>query len=397
MDLRTSQKTPQNNSGSNVLKWISIPPVIAGFTVGITKLLGGGYGGEIDLSIWAEVWILFLLLTLLYGLFIIRGYNQGLAPAQALAQGLILCPLALVYGARMFEWLGVILAIGGAVALFVEYNQSMPSDQVNLTPAIENDISQIPAKFVITDDGGIIVAISNEMLEILDVSKDEVLNKLISDYFSPVGRSVEINEKFFDITRKAIDNGKRYYFELKDKGLPTGNENDEDGTTEPPVTMHDNATGLFTRQYAMTRIEDEIYRTGRYKHEMSGVLLRLTFPALLPDEDMKKYSEPFNAFCKALKKDIRFSDTAFEVDDMQILVVLSECPPPEAEAVVERLLAISNVLQASYSVFAQVTMMYVISSIDGVAGDTMPTAHDFIEELRQSMTRKYSAQALAEE
>ena len=48
MDLRTSQKTPQNNSGSNVLKWISIPPVIAGFTVGITKLLGGGYGGEID-------------------------------------------------------------------------------------------------------------------------------------------------------------------------------------------------------------------------------------------------------------------------------------------------------------------------------------------------------------
>ena len=234
------------------------------------------------------------------------------------------------------------------------------------------------------------------MLEILDAEKDNVINKLISDFFSPVGRSVEINEKFFDITRKAIDNGKRYYFELKEKGLPTGNESEENENSEPAMKMIDPETSLHTLQYAMTRIEDEIYRTGRYKHEMSAILLRVMFPALLPDEDMKKYSEPFSAFCKAVKKDTRFSDTVFEVDDMQIFIALSECSAPDAEAVIERLLALPNALQPAYPVFSNVNVMSVTSSLDGVAGDAMPTAHDFVEELRQAMTRKYSAQALAE-
>ncbi len=390
----TTNNNP-NGAGAAVLRWLAVPPIVAGFTVGIVRLLGGGVGGEIDLSVWAMVWVLFLILTLLYVLLVVRNFNAALVPTEALAQGIILCPLALAYGARMFEWLGVILAVGGAVALLVEYNQSKP-DATPLLPSIENDISQIPSKFVITDDGGMIVAVSNEMLEILDAQKENVVNKLISDYFSPVGRSVEINEKFFDITRKAVDNGKRYYFELKEKGLPTGNENEDGDNSEPAFKMHDPETSLFTRQYAMNRIEDEIYRTGRYKHEMSAVLLRLMFPTLLPDEDVKKYVEPFNAFCKAVKKDTRFSDTAFEVDDMQILIVLSECTAPDAEAVVERLLAIPNALQPSYPVFANTTILSVTNSLDGVAGDAMPTAHDFVEDLRQAMTRKYSAQALAD-
>ena len=51
-------------TGSNILGWFTIPPVMAILTVALARLLGGGFpGGDIDLSIWAMVWMLFIRLV----------------------------------------------------------------------------------------------------------------------------------------------------------------------------------------------------------------------------------------------------------------------------------------------------------------------------------------------
>ena len=299
-----------------------------------------------------------------------NGLTGGLIPLQALAQGIILCPMALSYGTRMFEWLGVVLSVCGAIALVVIYNQSSHVAS-EAGSGIENDVKKIPVKFVITDSAGIILNISEEMAEVLDVPRENILNKPVSDFFSPVGRSVEINEKFWDISRKELDDGKRYYFEFKDKALPTSSddadETEENGQLDASAMMlRDPETGLHTYNYGLIRLDEDLYRAGRYKRELTGVLIRVVFPNLLPDEDMTPYHEAFIAYCRLIKKDIRISDTIFEFDDMQVLIILSECSPTMAETVVERHLSLINALASNYESLLHATIMHVTNSVDGV-------------------------------
>ncbi|MBQ6736850.1 MAG: hypothetical protein IJP41_00155 [Synergistaceae bacterium] len=109
---------------SNPLKFITIPPVFAIATIMLARAMGSGQVvGEIDVAVWGLIWLLFIIISILYGMFIVNGFNVGLVPLQALAQGIILCPMAIVYGAKMFQWLGVIIAVCGAAALVVIYNQ----------------------------------------------------------------------------------------------------------------------------------------------------------------------------------------------------------------------------------------------------------------------------------
>ena len=103
---------------NNFLKWITIPPVVAILTIMLARAMGvGSVVGEVDIAIWGLVWLLFIVMSILYGLFIIHGFNIGLISLQALAQGVLLCPMAITYGARMFQWLGVIIAVCGGAAL----------------------------------------------------------------------------------------------------------------------------------------------------------------------------------------------------------------------------------------------------------------------------------------
>ncbi|MBQ3763668.1 MAG: hypothetical protein II869_01720, partial [Synergistaceae bacterium] len=143
---------------NNFLKWITVPPVVAILTVMLARAMGtGSIVGEVDLSIWGLVWLLFIMMSVLYGLFIIHGFNIGLVSLQALAQGVLLCPMAITYGARMFQWLGVIIAVCGAAALLVAYNNEENSRNRIVEVAVEDDVKRIPVNFAITDDTGAIL------------------------------------------------------------------------------------------------------------------------------------------------------------------------------------------------------------------------------------------------
>ena len=369
---------------NNFFKWITVPPVVAIATVFFAQMMGGGtIVGEVDSAICGLIWLLFIVLSFLYGMFISHGFNAGLIPLQAVTQGILLCPLAIVYGARMVQWLGVVIAVCGAAALVVAYNQGqVESAQAKIPKGIENDIKNV----------------TNDMLDAIDELRDEFIGKNISEFFSPVSKTAQIKDKFWDITRKMLDNGHRYYFELHEKGLPTGDTNQTEGETiqtQNAITFFDPDTKLHTYQYGMARINDDLYRLERYERPLSAILIRVVFPKLLPDEDMSKYVEPFNAYCQLLKLNIRATDTAIQLDDTQIAIILPECEKSLGESVAERLMSLVNNLCETYNVFYNVTMLSV-AAYYGSGVSEVPTAKILLDRLKNDMTRKYSATALSE-
>ena len=383
---------------TNFFKWVTIPPVAAIITIMLARSMGGGQiVGEVDIAIWGLVWLLFIVMSVLYGLFIINGFNLGLVPLQALAQGVLLCPMSIVYGARMFQWLGVIIAVCGGAALLVAYNQAESERSKPVVLEIENDIKRMPVNFAITDDTGAILNLSEDMLEVLGLSRLDSIGKNISEWFSPVSKTAEIGGKIWDVQRKSLENGTRFYFELNPKGLPTGEETPEsegDNAPREPAQFIDSDTQLHTFIYGMTRISDELYRAGRYGRAVSAIMVRIVFPQLLPNEDMEKYTRPFRAYCARVKKDIRQSDTAIQTGEFQLLVVLSECTFQMVDNVADRLVAIVNILAPTFEEFLHVTVLHVSESFD--SGNNIPTAQELVDRMTQEMTKKYSATALSQ-
>ncbi|MBQ3455320.1 MAG: hypothetical protein IJG36_02680 [Synergistaceae bacterium] len=379
---------------NNFLKWITVPPVVAIFTIMLARAMGvGNIVGEVDIAIWGLVWLLFIVMSVLYGLFIVNGFNVGLISLQALAQGVLLCPMSITYGARMFQWLGVIIAVCGASALVVAYNQEEAERRKIIPVDPENDVKRIPANFAITDDTGAILNLTDDMLEVLGINRLASVGKNISEWFSPVSTTAEINGKIWDIERKSIDDGKRFYFELKPKGLPTSN-GDNQNESSGPAEFIDSDTQLHTYNYGMARISDELYRAGRYNHPVSAFMIRIVFPQLLPDDDMEKYVRPFRAYCARVMKDTRQTDTVIQAGEFQIIAVLSECPYQMVESIIERLTSIVNALCPTFEEFLHVTVLNVYETYEG--GTNLPTAQELVDKLTQQMTRKYSATALSQ-
>ena len=386
---------------NNFLKWITIPPVIAIGTIMVARAMGeGSIVGEVDLAIWGLVWLLFIILSVLYGLFIANDFGIGLFPLQVVVQGIILCPMSIVYGAKMFQWLGVVMAVCGAAALVVVYNQAEAERNKVIPVEPEDDVKQIPLNFVITDDTGAILNLSESMLGILGLSRIDTLGKNINEWFSPVSKTTEIKEKIWDIKRKPFDNGKHFYFELNPKGLPT--DTNEENTNSPneqtgsqQVEFFDADTQLHSYRYGLARISDELYRAGRYNHPVSAIMIRLVFPQLLPSDNMEKYIRPFRAYSARLIKDIRQSDTAIQTGESQILIVLSECPQPMVENIAERLVTMVNALCPVFEEFLHVTVLNVYECFEDA--NNLPSAQELVDRMTHAMTRKYSAAVLSQE
>jgi GGDEF domain-containing protein len=311
-------------------RWFFLPPFIALFTVAITALFSSDTSIPVDDAIWGLVGLLFVILTVLYGIFIRKNFSKGLFSVQLIAQGLLLCPLSLRFGARMFQWLGVTMAICGAVVLVVVYYRSHTA-LTNLASVMAPfALDRLPSPCVLTDGEGNILSISDALLRLTQQPRMTAIGGKIT-LFLPLDKEImDMGGKKWQIFQVPMRDG-TYYFQL---------EEIRDTASTPPLRVEgesalvDAATSLYTRPYAVKRVEEELYRIRRYQRWMSAVLLRMVFQG---NNMPGKEDAIFNAYCKFIRSNTRAADISCLAGPRDILVVLPETQLDKAEEMVGRL------------------------------------------------------------
>ena len=393
-------------SGGNILKWVTIPPLFAFITVGAVRFLSDPeLAVPVDPSIWAMTMLLFVVMSALYCLFIIRGMGVGLIALQALAQGMLLCPLALGRGAYMIQWIGVILAASGASALVSMYHQSQSRLAGAAAQSRDTEESNLPVPFAVTDETGKILNISSAMLKIAGLTRESVAGQSITLLLEPGETVTELGGKMWDVRQEPMEGG-RYYFQIMEPSAPAASPAVDGGGAEAadegapredgeqaaplydPSALIDPVTRLHTFNYAMSRMEEELYRTKRYGHPMTAALFRIAFPDDAERDGSAQAA--FDAYCSVLRKGLRASDTAALASRRSILLVFSECTRGASDLVMQRLLAFVNSLCPNFPILYDITALHVSLSFEGT--DNLPDAEGLLQRLNNIMSQKYSLQ-----
>jgi GGDEF domain-containing protein len=310
--------------------WFFLPPFAAFLTMMVVALFSSETSTPVDDSLWALLGLLFVVSTVLYGIFIRKKFFKGLFSIQLIAQGLLLCPLSLRFGARMFQWLGVTMAVCGAVVLVVIYYRSHtdPPAQADATASLEFD--KLPLPCVVTDGEGNVLSISDALLQLAQIPRAAAIGTKITA-FLPLDKSdIDIGGKKWQIFQASMQNG-MYCFQLGEV---------RDVIVTPPSYMEgensfvDAATSLYTRSYAVKRVEEELYRIRRYQRQMSAALLRMVFQG---KNVPAKEDDIFNAYCRFIRAHTRAIDVSCLVGTRDILLILPEMPLDKAEEVIGRL------------------------------------------------------------
>ena len=332
-----------NRADSNIvtfnfpMHWLSVPPAVAVFTILTAGLFPSGPAIPVDPAIWGLVVLMFVLLTVLYGIFIKQQFIRGLFPVQLIAQGLLLCPLSLRMGAPAFSWIGVLLAICGAVVLVALYHRAHHDQQSARYMTPQPELDALPLPFVITDSAGHVTSASDFLLQLLQKPRSAVNGEKIDTILPFDKETITIGGREWRILQTPMDDG-THYFQLEESRdvtvtVPTSSDND----------FIDSDTSLYNRSYAIRRVEEELYRVHRYKRWMSAALLRVDFQANEASSaySAKKEDDVFNAYCRFIRASIRETDISCLVGLRDILVVMPETELDGAQDVMGKLLDIT--------------------------------------------------------
>ncbi|MDR1648862.1 MAG: hypothetical protein LBR71_01255 [Synergistaceae bacterium] len=314
------------------VQWFFLPPFTAIGTVALVSLFSGNRSVSVDAAIWGLTGLLFIILTILYGIFIRRDFYKGLLPVQLVAQGLLLCPLSLQMGAQMFQWVGVIMAVCGTVALVLLYHRSLTAFvSVLQTVGTSRELDTLPIPFAITDEEGNIISVSDTLLQMTKQSREAALGDKITLLVPLDGEAVNLAGKEWKLIQSRMPDN-RYYFQLEEAQSPIFAPIPL--TAGGDVEAVDPATTLHSRAYAARTTSEELYRVRRYKRWMSVALLRMVFHGANPPE---KEDEIFNAYGRFVKEGIRETDSASLVDARDIYVLMPETPLDGARVAVSKL------------------------------------------------------------
>ena len=315
------------------MHWLFMPPITAILTILLTGLVSTSMPISVDPAIWGLVGLMFVLLTVLYGIFIKQSFFRGLLPVQLIAQGILLCPLSLRMGASMFQWVGVLSAICGAVILVAIYYHSRTYCDMAIQYVLpQSELDTLPLPFAITDGEGGIISVSDHLLQLVQKARPAVNGKNISTIL-PLDKEVaNIGGKEWRILSTNREDG-TIYFQLEEARevivtLPATGANG---------SFLDPATSLYDRTYAVKRVGEELYRTYRYKRWMSAALLCVDFPEASPAIDSKKEDEIFNSYCRFINSITRATDISCLVGPRDILIVMPETLLDGARDVVSKL------------------------------------------------------------
>ena len=361
----------------SLIKWLFLPPIVAIPTILVVRSLGSPLeSGPVDASLWGLIGLLFITLTALYALFILQGAKSGYIPVQLIAQGLLLCPLSVSFGARL-QWVGVTMAVCGAVVLTTLYYYR-PHKAVSIEKPEEGvQDSDLPVPFAVTDGVGNILAISDALLELAGISREAALSLNIAMLLPPGAGTAMLGEKAWNVHQQPMKNG-RICFRLEPKTLPDA--------APQAVSFVDSVTGLHTRNYAMQRLEEELYRVRRYGHFLTSVLMRISFP---PSSDSDPWVEDaFRAYCCAVHASLRTSDIAFSTGPRDIFLILIDTDNDAAEVVITKLETLMHSLCLSHPSLSTAVILRVTDFVKG--GPGIPNAENLVKRVDENMRAKYT-------
>ncbi|MDR1873464.1 MAG: PAS domain S-box protein [Synergistaceae bacterium] len=343
------------------VRWLFLPPFTALATIVVVNLLSGDVRVPVDPALWGLTGLLFVILTVLYGIFIHQRFFSGLLPAQFIAQGLLLSPLSLHAGARMLQWVGVTMTVCGAVVLTALYYRRSRVVFHGAGGETAAELSSLPLPLAMTDGEGTILFASDALLRITGMRRERLERQKIT-FLLPLDReSVELAGKTWRILQTPMEGGKHCFRLEEVQESPvvvtlSSNFESDDAFIDP-------ATTLFTRTYAVKSVTRELYRTRRYQRPMSAVLLRMVFtPGGGEMEQPEKEDEIFNAWCRFVRANIRASDISCLVGPRDVLVAMPETSPDMAREVAGKLASFDSRLQELTEGFTGGISLY-----DGVA------------------------------
>jgi diguanylate cyclase (GGDEF)-like protein len=105
------------------------------------------------------------------------------------------------------------------------------------------------------------------------------------------------------------------------------------------LIIREGLTGLFSKTYIRQRVEEEFYRSKRYNHPLSLMMIDLdNFKALNDQFGHTVGNHLLRYFSQVIADTIRPSDIAARYGGEEFLIILPETHKEEARAVAERLL-----------------------------------------------------------
>ena len=364
----------------SLLRWFFLPPVMAIPTILAVRSLGSPLdSGPVDASLWGLTGLLFLVLTVLYVLLILRGAQSGFIPVQLIAQGMLLCPLSISFGARMLQWVGVTLAVCGAVVLVAIYYCRLGRTGLPEESEMDEQGADLPVPFAITGPTGNILSISDALLEIIGVSREVALASDITVFLTPGEETATLGGKVWNVSQQPMKD-ERFYFQIEPKTFA-----DIPQAPRPADPFIDLPTGLYTQDYAMRRLEEELYRVRRYDHFLSAALIRFVFVSTSGSEAEEK---AFCAWCRLARQTLRASDIAFLFGPQDAFLILPETDDEAAEAVVAKLEALIPDLRMEHPVLSSATLLRLTASVKG--GPGVPSAEELVHRVEEGLRAKYT-------
>ncbi|WP_333593029.1 GGDEF domain-containing protein, partial [Aminobacterium mobile] len=110
------------------------------------------------------------------------------------------------------------------------------------------------------------------------------------------------------------------------------------------LEIMDRRTGLFSREYADLRSQQELARSYRYRRWLSFILLKFAIndPGKLINEKMEQ--ELFVKFCSKLQQNVRSTDLVFQFEEDKILILMPETPRDGIKSLASRILDTGSTL-----------------------------------------------------
>jgi PAS domain-containing protein len=335
------------------MRWLYFPPVFSFLLLLLTALLRRRESAMfVPSAVWGMTISAYVCMCAISLFFMMRDdgrYNFGIS---MFAQGLLLTVLSLRFGVGFMSVTGLILFLIGLAAIFLYATQSASSDfraqraldsPDDTSGSAQTKIDALSEKLSLpmcyADSRGVIAGATAAFAEAVGMDREELYGVSIDEVLP-----MDVDEAVFEsgtwIIRQAKE-GARFYFALSQKAPKIRIDAHAEQNPLSALAIYDPATNLYTDEYRKIRGPEEVSRAQRYKRQLSGLLISLTFEPSTDTNLSQQQSEMLrNAFNMKVQSTLRTTDCGFLTGDGRVQILLPETPQVGAKTLLSRLITL---------------------------------------------------------